>query len=85
MPGYVSFTSSAGGNSENIPEKYLQFSLPGSPYLQTLSSLLETHYKEMDLSDIHLMVKRRLAKSKLGESNRKRERDRLDVFCCSWR
>ena len=62
VPGYVSFTSSAG-----------------SPYLQTLSTLLESHYKEMDLSDIHLMVKRTLARSKLGESHR--QTDRQTVIC----
>jgi predicted peroxiredoxin len=38
----------------------------GSPYLQALSSLLTSHHASTDLSDIHLLVKRKLAGMKLG-------------------
>lgn len=39
----------------------------GSPYLQALASVLSTHYKSTDMSDIHLLVKRRLAALHLGK------------------
>eukprot|EP00090_Calanus_glacialis_P039506 TRINITY_DN6877_c0_g1_i6.p1 TRINITY_DN6877_c0_g1~~TRINITY_DN6877_c0_g1_i6.p1 ORF type:complete len:550 (+),score=134.88 TRINITY_DN6877_c0_g1_i6:180-1652(+) len=38
----------------------------GSPYLQALSSILSAHHATTDLSDIHLLVKRKLAGMKLG-------------------
>eukprot|EP00092_Neocalanus_flemingeri_P038831 GFUD01042275.1.p1 GENE.GFUD01042275.1~~GFUD01042275.1.p1 ORF type:complete len:543 (+),score=121.27 GFUD01042275.1:118-1746(+) len=41
-------------------------SMKGSPYLQALSSILTEHRDTTDLSDIHLLVKRRLAGMKLG-------------------
>merc|ERR1711915_85692 len=41
-------------------------SIKGSPYLQALASLLESHHSSTDLSDIHLLVKRKLAGMKLG-------------------
>jgi len=41
-------------------------SMKGSPYLQALSSILAEHHTTTDLSDIHLLVKRRLAGLKLG-------------------
>jgi len=40
----------------------------GSPYLQTLAKQLSEHHKELDLADIHLLVKRELANCKLGYS-----------------
>jgi len=39
----------------------------GSPYLQALASVLSTHHKDTDMSDIHLLVKRRLAALHLGK------------------
>ena len=45
-------------------------SLAGSPYLQSLSSKLEEKHSSMDLSDIHLLVKRQLATTKLAGGNR---------------
>ena len=39
----------------------------GKPTLQALASVLSTHHKNTDMSDIHLLVKRRLAALHLGE------------------
>jgi len=39
----------------------------GSPYLQALASVLSTHHVDTDMSDIHLLVKRRLAALHLGK------------------
>merc|ERR1739838_969311 len=41
-------------------------SMKASPYLQPLSTILSEHYTTKGLSDIHLLVKRRLAGMKLG-------------------
>merc|ERR1711892_149543 len=40
--------------------------MKGSPYLQALSSILSSHHATTDLSDIHLLVKRKLAGMNLG-------------------
>ena len=39
----------------------------GKLTLQALASVLSTHHKNTDMSDIHLLVKRRLAALHLGE------------------
>ena len=39
----------------------------GKATLQALASVLSTHHKNTDMSDIHLLVKRRLAALHLGE------------------
>ena len=54
VPGFVSFTSGSG-----------------SPYLQALAGVLESpKASSLDLSDIHLIVKRQLANTKLVGGNR---------------
>ena len=63
VPGFVSFTSSLGSpylqvrNTPKLTKKYI---------LKALASVLSTHYKSTDMSDIHLLVKRRLAALHLG-------------------
>ena len=42
----------------------------GSPYLQALAQVLGAGTAAMDLSDIHLIVKRQLANTKLAGGNR---------------
>jgi len=42
-------------------------STDGSPYLQALAKELAEHHATTDLSDIHLLVKRKLAMTRLGE------------------
>ena len=65
VPGFVSFTSSLGS-------PYLQVCKILNPMRNTingqaLASVLSTHHKDTDMSDIHLLVKRRLAALHLGE------------------
>jgi len=55
-------------------------SLAGSPYLQSLSSKLEEKHSSMDLSDIHLLVKRQLATTKLAGGNRQGAEERSSLL-----
>ena len=58
VPGFVSFTSGSG-----------------SPYLQALAGVMGSpKASSMDLSDIHLIVKRQLANTKLAGGNRWEDR-----------
>ena len=45
-------------------------SLAGSPYLQSLATVLEAQHATADLADMHLVVKRQLATSHLAGGNR---------------
>ena len=49
----------------------------GKPTLQALASVLSTHHKNTDMSDIHLLVKRRLAALHLGENKKKEKKKNL--------
>ena len=65
VPGFVSFTSSEGS-------PYLQVTLQESlcllsSSLQALATELAEHHKTTDLSDIHLLVKRKLAGMRIGD------------------
>ena len=49
----------------------------GKPTLQALASVLSTHHKNTDMSDIHLLVKRRLAALHLGEKKNKNRKNKI--------
>ena len=55
-------------------------SLAGSPYLQALARNLHHHHSSLDLSDIHLLVKRELATTKLAGGNRQGAEERSSLL-----
>ena len=55
-------------------------SLAGSPYLQALARNLHHHHTTLDLSDIHLLVKRELATTKLAGGNRQGAEERSSLL-----
>ena len=55
-------------------------SLAGSPYLQALATNLRQHHATMDLSDIHLLVKRQLATTKLAGGNKQGAEERSSLL-----
>eukprot|EP00091_Calanus_sinicus_P004929 TRINITY_DN15297_c0_g1_i1.p1 TRINITY_DN15297_c0_g1~~TRINITY_DN15297_c0_g1_i1.p1 ORF type:complete len:318 (-),score=123.24 TRINITY_DN15297_c0_g1_i1:276-1205(-) len=58
--------------------------MKGSPYLQALSSILSTHHASTDLSDIHLLVKRKLAGMKLGADGARQGAEKDQVCSASY-